>query len=801
MSVTNETYRVQVTLATVVQAIPIPFYFLEQDDLIVFQTVAGADTLMVLNTNYTLAGEGVEAGGTLTTIGGTVGAVWTVARADALTQSEEFLYSGSLAPSSIERGYDRLAMQIQRIYSMAARALRLPVTNAEGGELALNDRKGKLIGFNETSGDVELTVKQSIIDEAAAVSIAGGIAAQAAQVAAELAEVNAETAEANAIIQAGNALTSATTASTQAGIAIVQANNAAASAVIAVNAISSAYLGGVAGASVPLTSPLAGDTYRIISAGTSQGKNWVIGDAAIYEGTSGNWTQLTGFYVADSIINTPAGNISATNMQGAINELDTEKAPISNPAFTGTVTGITASMVGLGSVVNEAQTLAAVVPNTEPASGSILIGNAVGTAYAPTAVSGDITLNSAGVAAIGALKVLGSMIAAETIDLATKVTGLLPGANGGTGVNNSGKTLTLGGNLTTSGAFATTLTATGATSVTLPTTGTLATVDQVVGMKNRLINGAFNINQAGLTTAADAVYHLDQWYALTESGSVTIAQQTDQENGQPTSLRMTQPDVGAKRIGSAQPIESINCRDLRGQTVALRARIRCSSSQAIRWAVVEWTGTADAITKDIVNTWSSGTFTTGNFFISTTTTIAATGSITPAANTWTDLLASATISSSANNLIVFIWSEGTLAQNATLDLGAVQLAQGAQTPFEARPVSVEQSLAARYFCKSYPAVIAPGTVSSNGYISLLCNGTTTQLFGAIPFISEMRATPSISVYSFSGTAGKISSTGGVDQAGTVTMAAETKGIYAGGNSTALTLGSIYVAHFTASARL
>lgn len=44
---------------------------------------------------------------------------------------------------------------------------------------------------------------------------------------------------------------------------------------------------------------------------------------------------------------------------------------------------------------------------------------------------------------------------------------------GGTGVNNGSNTITLGGNLTTSGAFATTLTVTGATSVTLPTSGTL----------------------------------------------------------------------------------------------------------------------------------------------------------------------------------------------------------------------------------------------------------------------------------------------------------------------------------------
>jgi len=49
---------------------------------------------------------------------------------------------------------------------------------------------------------------------------------------------------------------------------------------------------------------------------------------------------------------------------------------------------------------------------------------------------------------------------------------VLPAANGGTGVANSG-TITLGGNLITSGAFATTLTSTGTTSVTLPTSGTL----------------------------------------------------------------------------------------------------------------------------------------------------------------------------------------------------------------------------------------------------------------------------------------------------------------------------------------
>lgn len=50
---------------------------------------------------------------------------------------------------------------------------------------------------------------------------------------------------------------------------------------------------------------------------------------------------------------------------------------------------------------------------------------------------------------------------------------VVAGAQGGTGVANTGKTITLGGNLSTSGAFACTFTLTAATNVTLPTSGTL----------------------------------------------------------------------------------------------------------------------------------------------------------------------------------------------------------------------------------------------------------------------------------------------------------------------------------------
>ncbi len=67
----------------------------------------------------------------------------------------------------------------------------------------------------------------------------------------------------------------------------------------------------------------------------------------------------------------------------------------------------------------------------------------------------------------------------QTTSIAAGWTGTLSGARGGTGVVNVGKTITLGGSLTTSGAFDSIFTMTALTAVTFPTTGTLATTSQI----------------------------------------------------------------------------------------------------------------------------------------------------------------------------------------------------------------------------------------------------------------------------------------------------------------------------------
>lgn len=64
---------------------------------------------------------------------------------------------------------------------------------------------------------------------------------------------------------------------------------------------------------------------------------------------------------------------------------------------------VTASDVSLGSVTNDTQTKAAIVPNTAPSASQLLVGNAGGTAYAPVSLSGPVSITSAGVSSVSTL--------------------------------------------------------------------------------------------------------------------------------------------------------------------------------------------------------------------------------------------------------------------------------------------------------------------------------------------------------------------------------------------------------------
>ena len=207
---------------------------------------------------------------------------------------------------------------------------------------------------------------------------------------------------------------------------------------------------------------------------------------------------------------------------------------------------------------------------------------------------------------------------------------------------------------------------------------------QLAGMRNKIINGSGEINQRALTSVADDTYFIDRFYVLTESGNVNWVQVADPEPGAPFGFRLTQPDATAKRIGFATIIESRNVRQYASQAMNFFARVKLSAGTGIRYAIIEHTGTADVVTSDVVNNWASTTFTPSNFFIAGIN-ILKTDVVTPGAATFGDIDDWAALGASVKNVILFVWSESTLAQNGTLEANRIQYEPGVvATPFEWR---------------------------------------------------------------------------------------------------------------------
>ncbi len=116
-------------------------------------------------------------------------------------------------------------------------------------------------------------------------------------------------------------------------------------------------------------------------------------------------------------------------------------------------TGLAALTAGAYLIGNGTGNVALVGPGS---TGQIAVSN--GSAPVMSTLSGDATLVAGGALTIANLAVTNAKIANTTIDLTAKVTGLLPGTNGGTGTNNGAKTLAFLRNLTLDGTDSTTMT-------------------------------------------------------------------------------------------------------------------------------------------------------------------------------------------------------------------------------------------------------------------------------------------------------------------------------------------------------
>jgi hypothetical protein len=176
----------------------------------------------------------------------------------------------------------------------------------------------------------------------------------------------------------------------------------------------------ITNSTIDLTTKVTG-TLPVANGGTGQSTNLVQG--GILYGSSTTAAGVTGAGTAGQFLQSNGTSaptwaaVSATNFSGSL---------------SGDVTGTQGATV-VGNIKG------VTLGTTTATSGNLLIGN--GTQWNSTAISGDVTINGSGVTSIGPGKVTNAMLAGS-IDLTTKVIGILPIANGGT---NSTATPTNGG--------------------------------------------------------------------------------------------------------------------------------------------------------------------------------------------------------------------------------------------------------------------------------------------------------------------------------------------------------------------
>ncbi|CAB4126077.1 hypothetical protein UFOVP73_2 [uncultured Caudovirales phage] len=252
-------------------------------------------------------------------------------------------------------------------------------------------------------------------------------------------------------------------------------------------------------------------------------------------------------------------------------------------------------------------------------------------------------------------------------------------------------------------------------------TATSVNGGQLAGLRNRITNGGFAVDQRNsgaaqtITAAAALAYTVDRFYGYCTGANVT-GQRVAGTSPNAYLYRFTGA-ASVTKIGHAQRIEDINCQDLAGKTATLSVDLSNSLLTTVTWTA--WYAT----TANTFGTLAAPTRTqiaTGSFTVTSTLTRYSTNiSVPSAATTGIEIEFSVAAQTSGT------WSIG----NVQFELGSVA------TPFEQRPYGLELVLCQRYL----PAVLS--TSATNSPVCSAFNTTAVQSIPIYPFPVRPRVAP------------------------------------------------------------
>lgn len=307
------------------------------------------------------------------------------------------------------------------------------------------------------------------------------------------------------------------------------------------------------------------------------------------------------------------------------------------------------------------------------------------------------------------------------------------------------------------------------------------------GFKNRLTNGTLKIDQRNAGASHSIVagstlkFGPDRWYEFCTGANIT-GQQIVITNGQ-NRYRFTGATSNTG-LGFGQRVEAKNCLDIAGGAATLQAKLSSTSITVANWAAY----------------YASTTDTFGTLAAPTRTLIGSgTWNISATENTY---FAALTVPVGATTGIEVVVTTGALIAGQTLTYGDVQLETGGRSAIEYKPFNVDFQACQRYYYKSYPYSVAPGSVSANTPFQIEAAATTNYLRVSGAYPAVMRYTGSILAVAYApstGTAARCS-VNGVDTPVNFAGLTET-GFCVNVNNSSVTIGQIMASHVAIDAEM
>jgi hypothetical protein len=320
--------------------------------------------------------------------------------------------------------------------------------------------------------------------------------------------------------------------------------------------------------------------------------------------------------------------------------------------------------------------------------------------------------------------------------------------------------------------------------------------------KNKIINGDFGVWQRGtsftLTNSVDT-YTADRFIDFyIGTGTTTVSQQTFTPGTAPVAgyegsyFKRAALSSGSTYYATQQKIEDV--RTFAGQTVTFSFWAKATSSIGF--------------TLYCRQNFGSG----GSALVDTTT------GITVSSSSWTRYSATISVPSisgktiGTGSMVQFLLAQtsGTVASN-TVDFWGFQVEAGSvATAFQTATGTIQGELAAcqRYFQKSYDQATAPATasqISGMVFVPWAANVGNGSPFAWTKLHQTMRTTPTLTFYSYGGTAAKVSDNNNTDLAANsafVTRAGESGfGLYNNSGGTINTGNNGFLFHWIGSAEL